>query len=94
MNEIFGKLFQILKPQWNITILLRNVIGFKDVIPDTQANPKIDSGQSSLWNMKGMMPQVHDWIIENVFEWAPGNLDISMIQMTNRDGYEVYNVRL
>jgi len=78
------------KTQGDFTTVLRNVTGPEKIIPEAEADGKIDPHFSGR-NCFCVVIQMHYWIIKEVFEDAPSQFDIGMIEVAYGDGHKMYD---
>lgn len=78
LYKTFWKVLVLGKSQGDFTTVLRNVAGPEKIIPEAEADGKIDPHFSG-GNCFCVVIQMHYWVIKEVFEDAPSQFDIGMI---------------
>lgn len=68
--------------------------GAKQVIPQAQGYAKVDTVFDIRWQIFGMMPAMHLWIVEEVFERTQRDPDIGMIEMPDAQGDDMHYEKL
>ena len=91
--KALGEFFVSRKTEHNLTAVLRYIVRLKQIIPQTQADsevyPKLAFGQ-----IIGVVIEMHNRVVQHVLQRTPGDLDIGMVKMPNRNGYKVDDIGL
>ena len=72
--------------KFDLSVVFWNGVGSEHVIPNTQRDAEVDAVLFSLRQVIGVMPQVHDGIIQDVLERSVGEVNIGVIQVADRYG--------
>ena len=68
-QKSLGELLQTWEAQLNVFAVMRNMVRFKEVIPNAERNPEIDPVGLVFRHLMRMMPDVHLRIVENILQW-------------------------
>ena len=92
-DKILRELIVAFKANGYCSAVFWDIIGFKDIVPKAQANTIVHT----IFTFRKcicMMVKVHDRIIEDILEWPPGDLDVGVVKVTNRNGNKMHNIGL
>lgn len=85
-NERLWKRIDTLKTEVDIPAIMRDAIGFEQIVPDTEGDTKVNTVSVFLRPIFGMVPDMHLWIVKYILKRAEIDREVRVIKMADRQG--------
>lgn len=93
-DKILWKSLYLRKSQLYISSVFCYIARAKDEIPNAQSETEVYTMLVPFRDVVCVVPDVHLWIIEDIFQVSKRQLDIAMIEMTNGQSENVYDEKI